>query len=73
MICRVISIRRSWIRMPPPLDTRYNYTKSDWEMFTAATAGQNTQQIFISDLAKWINETPTSDAMTDLYDAQTGE
>ena len=56
-----------------PLDTRHNYTKSDWEMFTAAIAGATTQQLFISDLAKWINETPTNEAMTDLYDAQTGE
>jgi len=55
-----------------PLDTRHNYTKSDWEMFTAAIASTSTQQMFMSDLAKWINETPTNVALTDLYDAQTG-
>jgi hypothetical protein len=56
-----------------PLDTRHNYTKSDWEMWTAAVASTSTQQMFISDLALWINETPTNRAFTDLYDAQTGE
>jgi len=29
--------------------------------------------MFIEDLAKWINETPTNRAMTDWYDAQTGD
>jgi hypothetical protein len=56
-----------------PLDTRHNYTKSDWQMFTASIAETETQQKFISDLATWINETPTNLPFTDWYDAQTGE
>ncbi|KAF4636468.1 hypothetical protein G7Y89_g1608 [Cudoniella acicularis] len=56
-----------------PLDTRHNYTKNDWEMFTAAIAGQSTQEMFIKELASWINETPTNFPATDLYDAQSGE
>ena len=56
-----------------PLDTRHNYTKSDWQMFTAAIAAQSTQQMFISDLAKFVAETPTNLPFTDLYDAQTGK
>lgn len=56
-----------------PLDTRHNYTKSDWEMFTAAIASSSTQKMFISELAKFIAETPTNLPFTDLYDAQTGE
>ncbi|KAK0104462.1 hypothetical protein ONS95_004751 [Cadophora gregata] len=56
-----------------PLDTRHNYTKSDWEMWTAAIASDSTQTMFISDLAKWINETPTNKALTDWYDVQTGD
>lgn len=56
-----------------PLDTRHNYTKSDWQMFTAAIAAKSTQQMFISDLAKFVAETPTNTPFTDLYDAQTGE
>ena len=56
-----------------PLDTRHNYTKNDWEMFTAAIAETDTQQMFISKLATWINETPTNLPETDLYDAPTGD
>ncbi|KAH7319365.1 glutaminase GtaA [Rhexocercosporidium sp. MPI-PUGE-AT-0058] len=56
-----------------PLDTRHNYTKSDWEMWTAAITSDTTKKMFISDLAKWINETPTNKAMTDWYDVQTGD
>ncbi|OWP04752.1 hypothetical protein B2J93_4034 [Marssonina coronariae] len=55
-----------------PLDTRHNYTKSDWEMWAAAVASDETREMFISGLAKWIDETPTRNAMTDWYDAQTG-
>jgi hypothetical protein len=44
-----------------PLDTRNRYyTKSDWELFCAAIASDETRDMFISDLAKWVNETPTS-------------
>jgi len=56
-----------------PLDTRHEYTKSDWEMWTAAIASESTRNIFIEDLATWIHETPTNMAFTDLYDAQTGD
>ncbi|KAK7550004.1 glutaminase GtaA [Phyllosticta paracitricarpa] len=55
-----------------PLDTRHSYTKSDWEMFVAAVASTDTRDMFIRDLAKWINETPTSRAFTDLYETDTG-
>jgi hypothetical protein len=56
-----------------PLDTRHNYTKSDWQMWAAAISSQDTQKVFISSLAKFIGETSTNLAFTDLYDAQTGE
>ncbi|KAL2063340.1 hypothetical protein VTL71DRAFT_5145 [Oculimacula yallundae] len=56
-----------------PLDTRHSYTKSDWEMWCAAIASEDTKNIFISDLATWINDTPTNKAMTDWYDVQTGD
>jgi hypothetical protein len=42
-------------------------------MWTAAIASPSTQSMFISLLAKWINETPTNRAFTDLYNTQTGE
>ncbi|CZT46899.1 probable glutaminase GtaA [Rhynchosporium secalis] len=56
-----------------PLDTRHSYTKSDWEMWTAAIASESTKNMLIADLAKWINETPTNRAMTDWYDTKTGD
>jgi hypothetical protein len=56
-----------------PLDTRHNYTKSDWEMWTAAIASEGTRDMFISDLAKWVGETLTNAEFTDLYDVQTAK
>lgn len=56
-----------------PLDTRHTYTKLDWESLCAAIADSSTQTMFITDLVKWINETPTNMALTDLYDTITGE
>jgi len=56
-----------------PLDTRHNYTKSDWEIFTAAIASDSTKQMFIKDVAAFINDTPTNLPETDLYSAQTAE
>ncbi|KAB2572356.1 Six-hairpin glycosidase-like protein [Lasiodiplodia theobromae] len=55
-----------------PLDTRNSYTKTDWEMFVAAIASQETRDMFHSDIAKWINESPTNRALTDLYETETG-
>ena len=55
-----------------PLDTRHNYTKSDWQMFTAAIASSTTKQMLISDLAKFVAETSTDYPFSDLYSALTG-
>lgn len=54
------------------LDTRNVWTKVDWELFAAAVAKPDTQNMFISKIARWINETPTWRAFTDLYDVNTG-
>ncbi|KKY24377.1 putative glutaminase [Phaeomoniella chlamydospora] len=56
-----------------PLDTRHTYTKLDWELFCAAIAEEDTRQKFFGTVVKWINETVTSGALTDLYDVETGE
>ncbi|KAF3037226.1 hypothetical protein E8E12_005318 [Didymella heteroderae] len=51
-----------------PLDTRNRYyTKSDWGLFCAAIASEEARGMFISDLARFVNETPTSKPFTDLY------
>ena len=39
----------------------------------AAIASTNTSQMLFSDIANWINETPTNRAFTDLYNATGGE
>ncbi|WPV23828.1 Glutaminase A [Fulvia fulva] len=55
-----------------PLDTRHTYTKNDWEIFCAAIASASTKTRFISTIAKWLNQTPTNFAFTDLYDTISG-
>lgn len=55
-----------------PLDTRHSYTKSDWEMFTAAVAAPATQKALISALAKFVGQTSEGLPMTDWYDAVGG-
>jgi len=55
-----------------PLDSRHEYTKSDWELWTAATCEPSTGTLFVTSLAKWINETTTNFPFTDLYDTTDG-
>ncbi|KAI1336792.1 glutaminase A [Xylariaceae sp. FL0016] len=56
-----------------PLDTRHTWTKSDWQMWCAAISSSDTQGVFVDLIANWINVTPTNRALTDLYDAATGD
>lgn len=55
-----------------PLDTRHTYTKVDWEMFCASIASEGTKELFIDDIANWINQTPTQMPFTDLYNTISG-
>lgn len=50
-----------------PLDSRHSYTKSDWEMWAAATCTPETRRLFVNALGYWLNETTTSMPFTDLY------
>lgn len=61
------------LRYGVPLDTRASRTKSDWQMFCAAIASEETRQSFVRDLAKFINETPTAGPLTDLFEADSGD
>ncbi|KAF2490135.1 glutaminase GtaA [Lophium mytilinum] len=51
-----------------PLDTRHAYTKTDWEIWAAAVASDDTRDMFISGIAKWIEETPLDVPFTDIYE-----
>ncbi len=56
-----------------PLDNRKDYTKLDWEVWTATLAGS--QQDFAREMAplmRWVNETPSRVPLTDWYDTVTG-
>jgi hypothetical protein len=51
-----------------PLDNRHSYTKSDWEMWTAATCAPSTRRLFVDAIAYWLNYTTTDRPFTDLYE-----
>ncbi len=57
-----------------PLDNRADYTKLDWELWTA-TLAENTGQFdaLMAPIAKWLNETPSRVPLTDWYDTKTGK
>ncbi|KAI1082170.1 DUF1793-domain-containing protein [Whalleya microplaca] len=51
-----------------PLDSRNHYTKSDWQLWTAATCGARTRRLFVDAMAYWLNTTSTDLPFTDLYE-----
>jgi len=62
-----------------PLDNRRDYTKLDWEIWTATLA--DTPQpgnpdpfaTFMAPIGRWINEGPTRVPLTDWYDTKDGK
>jgi len=56
-----------------PLDNRADYTKLDWEIWTATLTNDPRQfQQFMDPIGKWVNETPSRVPLTDWYDTETG-
>jgi hypothetical protein len=57
-----------------PLDNRADYTKLDWEVWTA-TLAENTDQFntLMMPIARWVNETPSRVPLTDWYDTKDGK
>ncbi|KAK8057109.1 glutaminase [Apiospora saccharicola] len=51
-----------------PLDNRHHYTKSDWQIFAAATCRAGTRKMFITSIAYWLNHTVTQFPFGDLYE-----
>ncbi len=57
-----------------PLDSRADYTKLDWSLWTATLAAKPEDFNAIMDpIALWVNETPTRVPLTDWYDTKTGK
>ena len=62
-----------------PLDNRADYTKLDWEIWTATLA--DTPQpgdpkpfdTFMAPIGRWVNEGPSRVPLTDWYDTKTGK
>ncbi|MBR6498984.1 MAG: DUF4965 domain-containing protein [Clostridia bacterium] len=57
-----------------PLDNRKPYTKSDWELWTAAMSPDaEVRNAIISRVARYLRETPDRVAFSDWYDTVTGK
>ncbi len=57
-----------------PLDSRKDYSKSDWIMWTAAMAPDaDKMSLFIEPLYNYVNETPTRVPISDWFDTKTGK
>jgi glutaminase A-like protein len=57
-----------------PLDNRADYTKLDWELWTATLATDRGQfDALLAPIVKWVNETPSRVPLTDWYDTKTGK
>ncbi len=57
-----------------PLDSRADYTKLDWEMWTATLADRSEDfNAIVDPMYKWANETTSRVPMTDWYDTKTGK
>ena len=57
-----------------PLDNRADYTKLDWELWTATLTQQPKQfDAQVDPIYQWLLETPSRVPLTDWYDTKTGK
>ena len=55
------------------LDNRADYTKLDWELWTATLGDASQFAALLSPISKWVNEGRTRVPLTDYYDAKTSD
>jgi hypothetical protein len=56
-----------------PLDNRREYTKLDWQIWTATLTGRRDDfEALMSPIYDWMNTTPSRVPLTDWYDTKTG-
>jgi hypothetical protein len=57
-----------------PLDNRADYTKLDWQIWTATLADSPKDfATLLAPIGRWINEGPTRVPLTDWYDTKNGK
>ncbi len=57
-----------------PLDNRKDYTKLDWQIWTATLAERPADwNALLEPIGRWINEGPSRVPLTDWYDTKTGK
>lgn len=57
-----------------PLDNRRDYTKLDWEIWTATLAEKvDDWNALLAPIGRWVNEGPSRVPLTDWYDTKTGK
>jgi len=57
-----------------PLDNRADYTKLDWEIWTATLTDKREEfEAELKPILKWLNETTSRVPLTDWYDTKTGK
>ena len=55
-----------------PLDSRAPYSKTDWILWTAAMADEETFPKFVAPVADYLRETDSRVPFSDYYDTQSG-
>jgi hypothetical protein len=57
-----------------PLDNRADYTKLDWEIWTATLTSDRSQvDSLLMPVSKWLHETPSRVPLTDWYETKNGK
>ncbi|KAG6821602.1 hypothetical protein H0H93_000111 [Arthromyces matolae] len=75
----IYTMQSAWYKTVPqsygvPLDTRHTYSKTDWQIWTAAIATDTTtRDLFISSVKKYASDGLTSQPFGDWYETTNGQ